>query len=399
MTKIRSLSPLECTYLAGDNADSSSMINQYVVEGIGVFSALEWKSAIEVAADANPGIKLKLKGRLFWRYWDDQGSYPALKIYRSNWSGEDNTGAEFDGQPIDCRRGPCAEIHLLEGDFPKIIFRTHHALMDGNATLFWIKEVFRALRGEVLSGSDANLNEFDIVKKHQPQKQQPFSGSWASIFPPADLNKTLNTENECIWQSILFNKDVDRVLPKVVYFLDKKVRALYGLDAKVNFRVPSDLRRLLNEHKYHLGNLVAAIDFETINKSEVKIIYKNILQSLKNKKDLSIFPNNFRIATWLPKNVFKPNSGHIKNLHQQGLCDITAIVTHVGKVFLSDFSYEGFKATNIYALPLPLPGVSLSCVFLSHDKGLSLCMSAPSSVVTHQGLKELAYEMKNEFSE
>lgn len=396
MAKIRKLSSLECTYLAGDDANTSSMINQYVVEGIGAFSALEWKSAIEQAADANPGIKLKLKGYWFWRYWAEQGAYPGLKIYPSNWSGESNVDAGFDGQPIDCRVSPCAEVHLLEGEFPKIIFRTHHALMDGNATLFWIKEVFRALRSENLSGSDANLIELDIIKKYERQEADIFSGPWNSVFPQVTLNQSLSKSDECIWQSIRFKNDADRVLPKTIYFLDKKVRAMYGSDAKVIFRVPSDLRRLLIEQKYQLGNLVAALDFETTSKSDVKGIYTNLLKSLKSKRDLLVFPKKFWLAKWLPKSTFKPNPEHFKNLHKAGLCDITAILTHVGKVNLSEFCYDGFKATNIYALPLPLPGVSLSCVFLSHEKGLSLCMSAPASLASHEDLKKLAQDLQTE---
>ena len=397
MTKVRPLSPLECTYLAGDDANTSRMINQYVIEGIGTFSALEWKSAIEEAADANPGIKLKLKGHWFWRYWCDQGAYPRLKIYPSNWTGENNAGAGFDGQAINCRQSPCAEVHLLEGDYPKIIFRTHHAVMDGNATLFWIKEVFRALRAEKLEGSDATLTELDIIKKHEQQKADIFSGPWKSVFPPAKFKKDLSTSDLCIWQSILFTNDADRVLPKALAFLDKKTRALYGSDAKVIFRVPSDLRRLLNEQKYQLGNLVAALDFETTEKSDVKGIYINILKALKNKRDLAVFPKNLWLANWLPTRAFKPKPEHIQNLHQEGLCDITGILTHVGKVALSEFSYGSFKATNIYALPLPLPGVSLSCVFLAHDKGLSLCMSASANLASHEDLKQLAQELKTEF--
>lgn len=424
MTKVRSLSPLECTYLAGDRAGRSSMVNQYVIEGIGSLSVLEWKTAIELAADANPGIRLKLKGKWGWRYWDDQGREPRVKVYSSSWSGENSSGAEFDGQELDCINGLGAEIHLLEGAFPKIIFRSHHALMDGNATLFWIQEVFRALRGEALRGSVATLNEMDIVKAHEQPEPKHFSGPWGAIFLSAGINKgdsdcssseeysekhseehSEEWKNEvgddnCIWQNMILKNEIDRVLPKTIYFFARRVRALHGEHVKTVFRVPSNLRRLLSEEeKYQLGNLVAAIDFEVIPEMEVKDIYKNLLTDLKKKQDLSVFPKNIWLTKWLPKRFFRRSPVQLHKLQQQGLCDITAIITHVGKVSLSEFSYENFKATNLYALPLPLPGVSISCVFLAHDNGLSLTMSAPATFVSHEKLKAFAAEMKAAFSE
>lgn len=377
------------------------MCNQYVIEGVGSFSQLEWRSAIEVAADKNPGIAGILKGRWAWRSWHDEGKGPSLTCETMDWDGRQSTGASFDGKKLDCRQGAAAEVILVEGDFPKIVFRTHHALMDGNATLFWIKEVFRALRGEPLLGSRSDVNEMHFLAENKGSKQQAFTGPWSPVFEPDEknylrFNDIGKRSEQCIWQNVLFSEAPQKTLPKAINFLNQYIVSRSG--GKVIFRVPSDLRRMLpHDARYVLSNCVAALDFELAPEDDEKRIYKKILRGLHKKQDLNIFPKRYAWGRFLTDRLFQPNEKHFLDLYQNKQCDISAIVTHVGKVSLADISCEGFLATNIYAIPVPLLGVSLSCVFLEHDKGLSLCMSAPRAYANHEQLTSLTEAMKIHF--
>jgi len=401
MSFIRKISPLDCSYLATDTSSSSPMVNQYVIEGIGNFSHIEFKSALEEVAEKNPGIRLQLKGKWFWRYWSLDGQYPRIISHRSEWLGDSSQNAVFDGGLLDCRKGESAEVHYFEGDTPKIIFRTHHAIMDGNATLFWIKEVFRALRGEALLGSKCELSEWDIAEKNKKPAPAQFFGPWVSIFPKLKNSVEYSLSEKtipCIWQNIIFKGSDERVLPKVIAFINERARSLSDnpAAAKVLIRIPCDLRRLLPEDStFQLSNLVSVLDLELEAGLDEKTIYKRILSGLKNKQDLAIFSKAQLVAKFLPKKMFLHNKAHFLQLHQKGLADITAIVTHVGRIRLSEISTENFKALNIYATPVPLEGVSLSCVFIAHDKGLSLCMSAPRSLASHEDLKKLGKDIEH----
>lgn len=378
------------------------MCNQYVIEGQGDFSQLMWKSAIETAVDTNPGVASILKGRWAWRSWHDDGKGPDLTIETMDWDGRQSRGAGFDGKKLDCQQGAAAEVILVEGDFPKIIFRTHHALMDGNATLFWIKEVFRALRDERLSGSRSDINEVHFLSNHKSRKQQVFTGPWVPVFEPDENNCLFYNDigkrsQQCIWQSVQFSEVPQKVLPKAIDFLNQYIVSRSA--GKAIFRVPSDLRRMLPpEDSYVLSNCVAALDFELAPEDDEKHIYKKILRGLHKKQDLTIFPKHYSLGRFLTDRLFQPNEKHFLELYQNRHCDISAIVTHVGKVSLADISCDGFFATNIYAIPAPLLGVSLSCVFLEHDKGLSLCMSAPRAYANHEQLISLAKAMKEHFT-
>lgn len=404
MSLVRKISPLDCSYLAMDTDVLSPMVNQYIVTGVGGFSQIELKAALEEAAEKNPGIRLRLKGRWFWRYWDSEGKVVAIINQKNQWSGSTSEQALFDGNSLNCRAGECAELHYFEGEFPKLVFRSHHAVLDGNATLFWIKEVFRALRREALLGSICDLNEWELSERFKKPLPEKFMGPWLSIFPKlmdetlTNNKQTLISDNRssCHWLNVVIKNNDKRVLAKTIAFINEKARKYVDnpSSAKVVVRVPSDLRRLLSaDEPYQLSNLVSALDLEVANDDDTLSIYKKIMTGLKKKQDLAMFTKFITLAKFLPRSTFLQKQQHFENLHEQGLADITAIVTHVGKVALAEFSTPDFKTLNIYALPVPLEGVSLSCVFIEHDQGLSLSMSAPKRLITLEGLKALADEL------
>jgi len=401
MALVRKISPLDCRYLAAETEISSPMVNQYVIEGLGSISQLELKTALELVSEKNPGIRLRLKGRWFWRYWDSEGREAKITYQKSNWSGSCSEQASFDGNYLNCSKGESAEVYYFEGEFPKLVFRTHHAVLDGNATLFWIKEVFRALRGEPLLGSQCGLNEWDLAQRFKKPLPEKLMGPWNSVFsmiPKSEVKNEFENSSPCHWQNIILKCKDDRVLPKVIAFINNKAREFHKNPKaiKVLIRVPSDLRRLLPaEDPYQLGNLVAALDLEIEADSDALSVYKKIMRGLNRKQDWAMFTNFIKIAKFLPSSVFLHKASHFSKLHEQGLADISAIVTHVGRIDLHELSSTDFKALNIYALPVPLEGVSISCVFIAHDKGLSLCLSAPKSIISLVGLKNFASEMES----
>jgi hypothetical protein len=89
MAYFRYLSPIETTYLASDLAvDAASCAHQTIellLEGKGSFDLDEWHRAVQLATQANPGARIRLRGAWGWRYWDDSGSPPRIKLIRSDW--------------------------------------------------------------------------------------------------------------------------------------------------------------------------------------------------------------------------------------------------------------------------------------------------------------------------
>ena len=399
MSKFRNLSPLECSYLANDSKQQSVFVNQFVLSGEGHFDLPKWRAAIIKAADANPGIKLKLKG--FWgkRYWDSEGAYPGLHHYKSEWSAENEQDLPFNGKPINCRQGPCAEIHLLESKYPKIVFRTHHALCDGAATLHWMQEVFRALRNEPLKGSNGRKTEIDIVKVFSVAKNPIYPHPWIPVLAAnRNKNQTLFIEG-AHWQTFSFQGDYSKIMSKIIVILGK-LAWHNNPEGHISFRIPSDLRRLLEDQEVHLGNMTGAFDFELFPDQNPDDIYKHLLNAKRKNNDLSVFPKNLSFANWLPDFAFKTSNTYFEKQYRQGVCNISAIISYLGKVDLDLLSCAAFKAKHMFGIPLPLEGVSVSLgMMLLNEQELSICLSIPKSLANHQQLNYLIVKILSELDD
>lgn len=383
MAKYRDISPLECSYLASDSKTQSYFVNQFIIEGKGSIQFSELQSAVKLAADANPGINVKLKGYWGKRYWSDEGFYPHVESYHSDWHGITQEGAKFSSKLIDCRKKPCAEVILLESTRPKIIFRTHHAVCDGAGTLHWIEEVFRALRHEALLGSNGRLCEWNIAQNYSVAKYNLAFHPWT----PVKNQNNSDAIFEFNWQHFFIPGDVSKLVPKVIKTL-ADIAWEYKPKGYVCFRIPSDLRRLIDDHEIHIGNLTGSIDIEVKATQSIEDIAKIIINEKRKNKDLAVFPKNLWLAKWLPKFLFSPSANYYKKKYQAGHCNLTGIISHINKVKLENLSYKDFHATGMFGIPIPLEGVSASCGLIQNDTGIHGCITMPKSLASE---KELAH--------
>lgn len=164
---IRKLSSTERVYLT--LADMyPPFANQYFWEGTGVLDPALWHAAVEQAAESNIGCRLALTGTLNRTRWVDSGNPPLVsEIDGSRWSGMSSDDAEFLTTPLSPWDGHGCQILLIHGDPLRVVFRTHHAVMDGRGTQTLAEDVFRALRGEPLIGSEGRTVEQDLARSFQ----------------------------------------------------------------------------------------------------------------------------------------------------------------------------------------------------------------------------------------
>jgi len=391
MAKYRDVSPLECSYLASDSETQSYFVNQFIVEGKGSIKLIDLQRAVRKAAEINPGIRLKLKGYWGKRYWSDDGIFPHVESYHSNWGGLTQKDAGFLGRKIDCRNGPCAEVILLQSTRPKIIFRVHHAICDGAGTLHWIEEVFKALRDEQLEGSDGRSYEWEIAQEYSVAKPSIEIHPWA----PVKNQRLDNALFEFNWQHFQIPGEATKITPKIIKIL-ANLAWNHQPNGYVCFRIPSDLRRLVEDGNTHMGNLTGVIDIVVKPHHEVDDIAKIIISEKRKNKDLSVFPKNLWLANWLPKFMFSPSANYFKKQYKAGYCNLTGIISQLGKVKLESLSYPDFRATGLFAIPIPLEGVSASCGIIPNDTGIEICLSIPKSLINEVELAEIVEYIKKE---
>ncbi len=306
MTYERKLSSIDRSFLAHPEQDGRPVrqrINQFIIEGPGELDLTRWKDAVAKAAKANPSSCLKIKGHLGRSRWVE-GPLPAVTLLEDHqWNGCTSDHFPFLNRTFDLRQGPTADILLLPGSPARILVSTHHAVMDGMSTRFFMEGVFCALRGEPVPQNKSCVRDIDIVRSVevptraiQPTIQDalPFNGA----AEPAEKGVT--------WRRAFIPGNFKNVSPMILFELAKIVRANNEADGKVRFLMPINLRRHIDD-KEAMGNLSYPVTVDIDISDTETDVRKKILTTMKNKQDL-YFPPPFlmNLFTWTPSFLFMP---------------------------------------------------------------------------------------------
>lgn len=120
-----------------------------LAEGHGNITRQELQSAVDIAAERNPGARVRLKSILGFTKWVDSGIAPVVhETQAPQWDCFSERGATFmegsfgtlDGKPV-------CDLYLLPGETTRIVARVLHAAMDARGLQHFIKDIFRVLRG------------------------------------------------------------------------------------------------------------------------------------------------------------------------------------------------------------------------------------------------------------
>ncbi|MCG8315622.1 MAG: hypothetical protein MI976_20630 [Pseudomonadales bacterium] len=396
MSFYRKPSPLEVTYVGTDTEDYSPFVNQFIVEGEGHLDLDRWKKAVEKASLANPGSRLILKGFWGFKYWDDQGPLPLVTKVKTDWDGSSSEGAPYLGGPINPRVGPNAQVILIDNEKPRIIFRSHHAMTDGQGMIHWMMDIFRALKDEDLVGSKGTTSEGDIIEKIDYPPRQIVEGKCIPVAKPSQKPD----ERYCRWVRMSWQGKYTKLVPKLMLAMSRIAWRNNGDDGKIIFRIPSDLRRYDDkEAPFSMANAIGAIDLYVTKDSTVNSLQKEILGALRTKGDVSAFPKKAYILRWLPTSLYRFRPEVIKRCHENVSYRMTGIISHLGETDLENSSYDEFKITGTYGVPIPLENRSIFVGFsINSSNGLDAVVSVPKALTTHEELIALCEEIKTELN-
>ncbi len=390
MSFYRKPSPLEVTYFGYDTPNYSPMVNQFITEGRGSLDLERWRQAVAQVAEVNPGVRLKLKGRWGWRYWDDQGPPPKVERIESDWDGSSSEGAPCLGAPMNLRKGPLSEVILIQGRYPKVLYRTHHGIMDGQGMLHFMAEIFRALRGEPLLGSRGTETDWDIAQRIEHPSRDIKEGDCIPVTPISSQPD----ERGCRYVRLHWQGKYSKLIPKLILASCNIAWETHG-EGKILFRIPSDLRRYLDENApFSCANAIGAIDLEITPDDTVNSIQSRIIKALRAKKDLSVFPDNMKLAYWLPSGVFVAKPKQLERLHQSGRYRMTGTISSLGELDVNDFSYDDFQTERIYGVPIPFENRPLFIGFCVNPEGLHASIGMPKALATHQQLMAFCEKIK-----
>lgn len=384
MAFYRKPSPLELTYIAQDTPTKSPFVNQYFTEGEGDLSLEELKNAVNKVAEVVPESHLVLKGHWGFRYWDDAGLPPCVRQEKSvDWNAASWLGLERYETPMDPRKGPLVEVILMEGSLRRIMFRTHHAVMDGAGTIFFIQQVFRVLRGESIVKPNKNTTEWDVVLKEGPVAKQVVTG----LCRPVYANKEKGFEPGAIWKRYFYPKRPAGIGGKVMAVVASWADEV-GVD-KLIFRVPADLRRYLPKDQITVSNCTSMLDINPADVRSPQKLQQLIIAAMRNKQDIAwINPLNKWIP-WVPMRMLRSNEKIMRSIHERGTYGFNCMTTNMGQFDFTVYSCPQFRCVGVFGVPIPLELVPLYISFFQTDAGTSFLVCMPCAIADDSDLDKV----------
>ncbi len=340
------------------------------VEGESRLTTEMLQAAVNQVAEANPGSRVRLQGRLGFAKWVDSGLAPRVReIQAPGWDGRTAQGAAFLDEKFNAiAGGPVCEVIHVPGTPARIVFRSLHAAFDASAVFHWAAEIFRALRGETLQGSPCTYTDWDVMQKFREKVNREGVETYTGLNTARKLrgegagekpSKTYLPVIACsaarepglryIWRSVIFPTVIPNALAKAAIFLAEYVRR--DASGQIAFNVPVDLRQR-RVNVLSLGNLTGTLQIAVQPGDTARIFTRQLGQQLSNHVDC-YQPFLIRLLlTWIPLGMMRAAIKAMEPwLYEMRPGAVTGGVTSIGPVPLHTLSAPQFDCTEIVAIP------------------------------------------------
>ena len=371
MTVSRTLSGTERLWLVADRMHPP-FVNQLVIELDGALPpepAL--RRAMEVAAAAHPGARARVRGALWGRRWEVVGEAPPVRtVDGSAWSGHDPDHAGFLLDPLPPEHGPTVELLRVEGPLPRLVLRSHHALMDGGGTTLFALDLARSMRGEPLTGSElASTRDVDLARAAGARRFQPRPlTAGAPTGPPS------GPPGPTTWRRVRHAGPTRALLPRLAVALHEASRTF--TDAPLVVQVPVDLRRHapgLRSTANLTGLVYLDVDAALREPSPVAAL-RDALDRLAAGPEAGEDLLGAELLRWIPE-AWLAALGRRNLLREAraGRYPHAAVISNLGRMDLDALRMPGMQPRRAFWIPPAGPGQRLFLTMTGGPDGVELC--------------------------
>lgn len=353
-----------------------------IIEGKGIIDPQRWKDAIRIASDANPGSRLVLRGRLSWSHWVDSGKAPSfLEFNGGSWDGMSSEGLNPFLRTYDIRKGPASEVLILHGNPIRVIFRAHHAIMDGRGLITWAEDIFRVLNGLHPLGSNHLIIENDLL--NLPDKNIHHPPAYNFISP---TGKPSGSDSERIWCRVSVQGHYSKLLARIMILIARAARR--NEEGPVRFGIPVDLRSR-SPGLRSTGNLTNAIYISIEPESTVDQIAHKIQRRLQEQDDgkLNLID---KLIPYVPTQMLRlimAKDEQQKFRANKYRC--SGFITNLGRVELERFSGGGFTPTAFFVLPVAIASLPFFLAMSGYNDVIEYVLGMPRSYADQGRLGEI----------
>lgn len=377
----RLLSPVERIWLVADRLEPP-FAPALVLEGEGELDLAALSAAVERAAEANPGARVVLRGWLSRSRWVGTGPMPRVeRVEGAGWDARSGEEAPFLDRPLDPRRGPVLEVLLVPGSVTRLVFRVHHAVMDGRGLFHFVEDVFRALRGEALEGSSSEQTDLELARRLAPD---PAARRREDCLAPTGARRGGDTKS--VWRRVSIPGTFSRALPRVLCCVARHARS-FGT-GEVRIGVPVDLRGRTDAER-STANLTGILDLDLPAQATVASVQAALEQALAQHRAAAfVLEAEFirGVPLWLATAVARAST---RRVCRNDRYESSGTVSNLGRVPVERFAGGGFATRAAFFVP---PGTASHACFIvlcGHPEGLEAVVTMPGDLASEGRLDEL----------
>jgi len=351
----RPLSGLERVLLVADRL-MPPFVLQLVLEGQGEVSAERLQAALDEAAGALPGARVRLVGSLKQSRWSHDGPLPRWRQAQAPaWDGQSEAGAPFLADPLSAR-GPVLELVQVG---PRLVLRALHAAMDGPGLLLFAEALFAALRGERPAPATAPQRyDRELVDPSLfDQKGNPPARNMPPLAPTGRGPGST-------WRRLRIPGPGEDLLPRVI-------SALAPGRARVD--VPVDLRGR-EPGLRSTANLCGLVRLEVGPGVELGRALAGAVERGEAQRVVAQADALRGLPLWL---LGWAGRREIGRGQRSGRFTTSATVSTLGRVDLQALSGGGWQTARVLLIPPTSPDLPLVVTMVEDDEGVELVAATP----------------------
>ncbi len=383
----RKASPNERMYIEAQKNFSPLNI-QILFEGEGDIDKSILINAVNKASDACTNSRLIYsKGK-----WIDSSKYPEVHVvHNKNFDGFNFEVLELDKRVLDITDKPAIEVIIIKGKINGILFRIFHGLMDGKGALLFIENVFNVLNNKEVEVIDSSYSDLTFLKTLDYKKFKSLGFPKLKILGNElkHLNyRKVNTKR------IRIEGNYSSLVSKII-----KVFTDSFTDKNSLFMIPVDLRKK-DKTLLNASNLVLPIFLETKKGESYKTINERFIKKIINDDYLNINNADLGLINYMPASILnltlKLYNALCKKLNVHST---SGTISYVGNYDLNDYSYESFKCTSFYSIPLCTPFSPVALVSYSNNHATEISISYYDGVISESKMIEISENIIDEVKE
>lgn len=353
------------------------------------------RRAVVDAARVNPGVCLRLEGHLGFSRWRAAGNGPpVIEVDGTRWSGRDEQGAPFLQKPLT-PGGPTVEVLWVRGPVDRVVFRGHHAVVDGRGLLSFAEDVFAILRGEAPLGSTLDVTDIELAQALGTSRKRFVKPAWP---PPTGAPEAVPAGTVMPWRRVRYDGSPRRLLPRLALAVHRASRQF--TQDPLLIEVPVDLRRHLPEGVRTTANITGAARIELqaiVDAPDPVQAFVERLTERAAEPEAAAPIVDTQIFRWLPgrttlRLLRRLRQGALKN----GKVGASAILSNLGRYPLSRLSSPQHSACAWYWVPSGGPIVPLFILVTGDGQGVQLSVGMSPELASNNRLNTIVEGILND---